>query len=936
MSSNFDSFTMQKNNYTLVKNSKLSTSFANYSREGILNMKKQKILEWIKNYRETNNITPKITIDNIDAKDEVNHSSKVLEIEYEVGKNPKEYLPKFPKQKFNLTLSGKYCVVKNNFKNNSYIESIKFPDSVFRISSFAFYNCVNLKYVYLGKNVSIIYDTAFKSFSDIYFEVSNENKAFSSIGGMLFNKNYTRLLHGPFHLLKSKNYRVPTRPDKLLWDHITSFGGHVLTNYAHADDIELPPNIVVLKDCAFELFSTNGTLRLPKKLITISKYLFKTLSSNATNGKHPTVYIPKTVTTIKETAFDFFYGKIQLDKSNKRFTLKDNALFVNGNSGLGRSKNLTHVFGTNKILFRYISQIGINCKKYAVPFGVVRIADYAFHNSLLEEISIPSTVNSIGIGVFTCCKNLKQINFSPRISLIRFGRFIFYKNRSIDNCIEIISSPLYKHWKDDAFGNIILSSGSPTMNKYNLNVGVAPDVRLCSNRNNISKYEYYDYKLSTKDFYVNYNGEDDGAFNIIKLTVSNSKNIVKKIFNLNDVEIDEKSALYKNTLSTYNYAVKCLTSNQLDAPTTETLAMKSTIIFLATNYAKNNLKIQDPSKDYSVKNSHALIAAISAAARSVTVRSTNEDSTPIILYNIAYEAAYNLYKTAPTFIKTNNSILNVKKERIHYSFFNGNDSLKKCMVALINKSINTSTVNKNTIRINLKYGYSSTRDKPNHESMLIACNLILNVAKETGSTVSGVVSLPNRSLMKNFYANYHIDRKDRINNGKKLVGRQKRTFYIINPPESLVDKLTKMIYNRQFYQKINSRFGSRKKAEHVFGRFKIVSNIIKKYNFDKLPYIVLEFKGLTRKEEVLIQARIKGKGAHAVHGSLYEHQSNKVNDDAIRLLNSKWVDKQTRDLVIQENFDKRLIDIRNPTPETINALKNLDLPPNVDVTVKYF
>jgi len=892
---------MQKNNYTLVKNSKLSTSFANYSREGILNMKKQKILEWIKNYKETNSINPKIT-ENIDIKDEVAQSIKVLEIEYEVGKNPKEYLPKFPKQKFNLTLSGKYCVVKNNFKNNSYIESIKFPDSVFRISSFAFYNCVNLKYVYLGKNVSIIYDTAFKSFSDIYFEVSNENKEFSSIGGMLFNKNYTRLLHGPFHLLKSKNYRVPTRPDKLLWDHITSFGGHVLTNYAHADDIELPPNIVILKDSAFDLFSTNGILRLPKKLITISKYLFKTLSSNATNSKHPTVYIPKTVTTIKETAFDFFYGKIQLDKANKYFTLKDNALFIGGTGGIN-------------VLFRYISQIGSNCKKYAVPVRVTRIADYAFHNSLLEEISIPNTVGNIGVGVFTCCKNLKQINFSPRISLIRFGRFTFYKNATIDICIEIMSSPLYKHWTHDTFGNIILSSGTPTINRYNLNAGIAPDVKLCSERNTV--YVYGDI------------GERIGDARFFTQVVSNSNSIVKKIFNLNNVEIDEKSVLYKNTLSTYNYAVKCLTSNQLDGPSTEILAIKSTSIFLATNSAKNNLKLVDPSKDYSVKNSHALIAAITAA------RSTSEGSTPTVIYNAAYEAAYNLYKAAPDFIKTNNSILNVKKKRIHYSFFNGNDSLKKCMVALINKSINPSTTNKNTIRINLKYGSSSTRDKPNHESMLIACNRILNVAKETGSTVSGVVSLPNRELMKNFYANYHIDRKDRINNGKKMVGRQKRTFYIINPTEKLVDVLTRTISLTKFHQKkVLTGFTNRLLA--TCGRFKIVSNIIKKYNFDKLLYIVLEFKGLTRKKEMSIQNLIKWYGADAVHGSLYEHQSNKVNDDAIRLLNSKWVDKQTRDLVIQENFDKRLIDIRNPTPETINTLKNLDLPSNVEVTVKYF
>src|SRR6202046_1640342 len=53
------------------------------------------------------------------------------------------------------------------------------------------------------------------------------------------------------------------------------------------------------------------------------------------------------------------------------------------------------------------------------------------------------------------------------------------------------------------------------------------------------------------------------------------------------------------------------------------------------------------------------------------------------------------------------------------------------------------------------------------------------------------------------------------------------------------------------------------------------------------------------------------------------------------LLRSPHVDKKSREQ-FEMRTHKRLIDILEPTPDTVDALMKLDLPPGVDVEIKAF
>ena len=63
-------------------------------------------------------------------------------------------------------------------------------------------------------------------------------------------------------------------------------------------------------------------------------------------------------------------------------------------------------------------------------YTVVEIGDYAFHNASLTSISIPSTVKTLGNGVFRYCNTIKSIDLS---TIETFGNSIFF-------CCEALTS----------------------------------------------------------------------------------------------------------------------------------------------------------------------------------------------------------------------------------------------------------------------------------------------------------------------------------------------------------------------------------------------------------------------------------------------------------------------------------------------------------------
>ena len=102
------------------------------------------------------------------------------------------------------------------FSGAEKLEAVVLPESLERIEAYAFNRCPLLKGVNIGKNVSFIDNTAFefKLTALERIDVSEENLIYSSIDGVLFNKDKTELIRYP-EGKKDAEYIVPESVERI-------------------------------------------------------------------------------------------------------------------------------------------------------------------------------------------------------------------------------------------------------------------------------------------------------------------------------------------------------------------------------------------------------------------------------------------------------------------------------------------------------------------------------------------------------------------------------------------------------------------------------------------------------------------------------------------------------------------------------------------------
>jgi hypothetical protein len=209
--------------------------------------------------------------------------------------------------------------------------------------------------------------------------VDSENQSFSSINGVLFNKNQTILLELPASY--SGPYSIPNT--------VTSIG-----------------------PSAFAVCFNLGGVSIPNSVISIGENAFFGDYRSLTN-----ISIPSSVRFIGERAFGgcSSLAAISIDSLNSVYTSLDGVV-------LSKDRSSLVVYPPGKH------------GAYVVPGGITSIANYAFSGcEYLTDISIAPSVTNIGINAFEHCSALSSIKIPNEVASL--GGFAFSDCTGLTNIL---------------------------------------------------------------------------------------------------------------------------------------------------------------------------------------------------------------------------------------------------------------------------------------------------------------------------------------------------------------------------------------------------------------------------------------------------------------------------------------------------------------------
>ena len=343
-------------------------------------------------------------------------------ITYPAGKTDSEYV--IPNS---VTSIGRYA-----FSGCKSLTSITIPDSVTSIGDYAFCSCENLTSITIPGSVTSIGNYAFERCesltsviipdsvtsigSSAFFdcvslksiEVSGNNKNYTSLDGVLFNKDKTELITYPAGKTDSE-YVIP--------NSVTSIGYSAFENCTSLTSVTIPNDVTSIGYGVFQGCTSLTSVTIPNSVTSIDSSAFSSCTSLIG------ITIPNSVTSIG-------YGVFQDCTSLSSVTIPNSATSIGDSAFYNTAYYNDESNWDNGVL--YISDCLIDTNynfdsttDYIIKDGTRIIADYALsHCDNLTSVTIPNSVTSIGDSAFYDCTSLTSVTIGNSVTSI--GSSAFY------------------------------------------------------------------------------------------------------------------------------------------------------------------------------------------------------------------------------------------------------------------------------------------------------------------------------------------------------------------------------------------------------------------------------------------------------------------------------------------------------------------------------
>jgi len=292
-----------------------------------------------------------------------------------------------------VTIPGGVTHIGDNaFRSCDYLTSVIIPTSVTHIGSCVFKYCGGLASITIPAGVTSIGPDTFNNCRHLAAIIVDEgNPAYSSVDGVLFDKNKTTLIQCPAG--KSGSVTIPAS--------VTSIGDAAFRGCDRVKGIMVDAGNPAYSSADGVLFDKRkttlilypggktGSYIIPNNVTSVGDGVF----NNCTNLT--SVTIPSGITSIGGDAFNKCTSLkwIMANALNPAYSSVDGVLFDKRKTAL-------------------IKYPEARTGSYVIPAGVTSIEDGAFNNcNRLTSVTIPASVTSIGNGVFNNCTRLTGVYF---------------------------------------------------------------------------------------------------------------------------------------------------------------------------------------------------------------------------------------------------------------------------------------------------------------------------------------------------------------------------------------------------------------------------------------------------------------------------------------------------------------------------------------------